>query len=112
MLRCRRGHGDQLGRRPSRRVDLPRGLGGDHAGVVTARAHDALRRDHRADVTGDVATGQTYCFAHHVASDNDHIMAIDYHDEYRRTSDGWKFGRRELFIRWTTDLAVKAALAG
>lgn len=62
--------------------------------------------NHRAVVAGDTATGETYCFAHHISGTNDHIMAIRYEDTYRREADGWRFTSRDLRLQWTQDTTV------
>ncbi len=62
--------------------------------------------NHRAEVDGDEAVGETYCLAHHVLDGNDHVMAIRYQDAYRRTADGWRLVSRELLVDWTQDLPV------
>jgi hypothetical protein len=62
--------------------------------------------NHRADIDGDHATGETYCFAHHINGANDHVMAIRYRDVYRRGSDGWRIAERTLLLDWTQDLPV------
>lgn len=57
--------------------------------------------NHRAEIHGDDATGVTYCFAHHITGSDDHVMAIRYHDTYRRTLDGWRIAERHLHEDWT-----------
>lgn len=68
--------------------------------------------NHRADVDGDQATGETVCLAHHLTGTNDHIMAIRYQDRYRRMADGWRIASRELFVQWTQDTVVDPSGTG
>ena len=62
--------------------------------------------NHRSTIAGDDATGVTYCFAHHISGTDDHVMAIRYHDTYRRTPDGWRIAERHLYEDWTQDTTV------
>ena len=62
--------------------------------------------NHRAQIDGDHATGQTYCLAHHVTGADDHVMAIRYEDTYRREADGWKIAERHLRHLWTEHTTV------
>lgn len=62
--------------------------------------------NHRAEVHDDHATGVTYCFAHHLTGPDDHVMAIRYHDTYRRMPDGWRIVERHLHEDWTESRTV------
>ena len=62
--------------------------------------------NHHAEVDGDWATCQTYCFAHHITGTNDYVMAIVYEDVCRREADGWKIVTRDLRLQWTSDRSV------
>ena len=60
--------------------------------------------NHSIEVTGDSASGEVYCEAHHLASDGvDHVMFIRYLDRYRRDGEVWRFAERETFVEWTED---------
>jgi len=54
---------------------------------------------------GDRATGETYCLAHHVFSDDGErrlmIAAIRYQDSFVKTERSWRFAERRLYVRWT-----------
>jgi len=56
-------------------------------------------------VTGDTATGETYCMAYHLLHDNGErvllTMAIRYLDGFDRTPEGWRIARRDLVFDWT-----------
>jgi len=67
--------------------------------------------NHHCVVSGDEATGEVYCTAHHLTSEprggTDHVMLIRYQDTYRRGSDGqWLIGSRRLVVDWTERHAV------
>jgi hypothetical protein len=62
--------------------------------------------NHRAELRGDDATSVTYCFAHHLTGADDHVMAIRYHDTFRRTPEGWRIVERHLHEDWTEARAV------
>lgn len=68
--------------------------------------------NHLVDLDGDVATGETYCLAHHVrslgegAERSDYLMAIRYLDDFVRTAEGWRFSQRRLHLEFTQELPV------
>jgi hypothetical protein len=62
--------------------------------------------NHVVTLGGDEATGDVYCFAHHITGTNDFIMAIRYEDVYARTPDGWRIASRDLRLLWTADQPV------
>ena len=87
-----------------------------------ARAIDTLSRyrttmhvvaSATAEVTGDEATGETRCMAHHVSGDDgeltDRVMSIRYADRYRRTPAGWRIARREVHVLLVDDRPVHPA---
>jgi ketosteroid isomerase-like protein len=54
--------------------------------------------NHRIDVSGDMATGTVYFMALGALIGGGRTEWLGYYnDEYRRTDDGWKFVKRELF---------------
>jgi uncharacterized protein (TIGR02246 family) len=59
--------------------------------------------NHIAEISGDTATGVTYCMAHHLRTDHtDLVMAIRYVDAYVRGIDGaWLIADRHVGILWT-----------
>ena len=62
--------------------------------------------NHRVVLDGDRATGDTYCMAHHLTGDDDHVMHIRYEDSFERTADGWRITTRDLRLLWTTNEVV------
>jgi hypothetical protein len=54
---------------------------------------------------GDRATGETYCLAHHVYSDDGErklmIAALRYQDAFAKADGTWRFAERRLYVRWT-----------
>ena len=62
--------------------------------------------NHRVQVDGDSASGDTYCIAHHITGKDDYVMHIRYEDTYVRTADGWRIGTRDLRLLWTANLPV------
>jgi hypothetical protein len=69
-----------------------------------------LVANHTVRVTGDHATGEVYCVAHHLAADADgcvdHVMHLRYLDRYRRSDGVWRFAERETHVEWTLDQRV------
>ena len=88
--------------------------------VITGRADLAATFDHlvqeydattylngqsTVSVDGDTASGESYCLAHHLTSEQGErvliVMAIRYLDQFRRTGEGWRIARRDLVFDWT-----------
>ncbi len=70
-----------------------------------------------ATVTGDEATGETYCTADHLLNDTDSVLVwtIRYLDRWRREDGQWRFPHRKLIGEWEEIRAVTvkdAARAG
>ena len=94
-----------LGRDPSTMV-MPRDAERIPQGLARYDRTLHFVGNHRAEVDGDDATGETYCVAHHVTGTDDHIMAIRYEDTYRRDAGTWRFVARHLHLEWTQDTTV------
>ena len=70
--------------------------------------------NHLVELDGDIATGETYCLAHHVRSIgegvnshlSDYVMAIRYLDTFERTSEGWRIAQRHLQLEFTEERPV------
>jgi SnoaL-like domain len=111
--------------------DVPADLGP----VISRTGHEALRRipdglrrydrtfhqvsNHRFSIDGDRATGDVQCVAHHVLAAHGHgadppgrgtdtVWFIRYRDDYVRTTDGWRFGRRALHLQWIEEHPVSS----
>ena len=60
----------------------------------------------------DRATGETYCLAHHVYSDDGGrklmIAAIRYQDSFVKTDATWRFAERRLYVRWMETRTLEA----
>jgi hypothetical protein len=71
--------------------------------------------NHRVDIDGDTAEGETYCLAHHIRgiegadgrmAPHDYVMHIRYLDRYARTEEGWRIARRHLQVEFTEDRPI------
>ncbi|MEV4299175.1 nuclear transport factor 2 family protein [Microbispora rosea] len=55
-------------------------------------------------VDGDRATGETYCLAHHLWTEEGQrtlmVMSIRYHDAFVRQDGRWLFAERRLIVDW------------
>jgi ketosteroid isomerase-like protein len=55
-------------------------------------------------LTGDRATGETYCLAHHVTVDAGGrrlmLASLRYLDAFVKTDGGWLFAERRLYVDW------------
>ena len=62
---------------------------------------------------GDRATGETYCLAHHLYSDDGGrrlmIAALRYQDIFVKADGTWRFAERRLYVRWTETRTLEAA---
>ena len=65
---------------------------------------------HTSVVDGMTGHGETLCTAHHVEETNgkrhDRVLYLRYLDSFTRTTDGWRFARRELHVQWESVLPV------
>ena len=63
-------------------------------------------------LNGDVATGESYCIAHHLKVDGDTrtlmLAAIRYLDDFAKVEGQWRFARRKLMVDWTETRASSA----
>lgn len=61
-----------------------------------------------ATVSGDEATGETYCTADHLLMDTDSVLVwtIRYQDRWRREGGNWRFTHRKLIVEWEEVRAV------
>ncbi len=63
------------------------------------------------EVTGDAATGETYCTAHHLyeRDGRPHKLSwgIRYQDRFVREAGAWRYARRELLLDWAQDLPLE-----
>src|ERR1700731_4596460 len=55
-------------------------------------------------LTGDRATGETYCLAHHVTVDGGQrrlmVASLRYLDTFVKMDDTWLFAERRLYVDW------------
>ena len=61
-------------------------------------------------LTGDQATGETYCLAHHVTVDGGTrrlmVASLRYLDTFVKMDDTWLFAERLLFVDWQEERAL------
>ena len=54
---------------------------------------------------GDVATGESYCLAHHLFTDAGErklmVASLRYHDTFVKLDGAWRFAERKLYVDWT-----------
>lgn len=90
-------------------------ISGRNANLGSLDALDQMFRatQHRvhqvvAAITGDTATGETYCTADHLLKDADMILvwSIRYQDIWRREDSVWRFTHRRLIVDWEETRAV------
>jgi ketosteroid isomerase-like protein len=89
--------------------NAPEATGGDTVAAWIAEATASIVWQHhqlsvyRVEIDGDDARALSYLTSHQVfAEDPDaaKILVARYHDELRRTSDGWKISQRVMEILW------------
>jgi ketosteroid isomerase-like protein len=86
------------------------------AGVLEALApfeatlHEVSAPVFTAHGSGEEATGECVCVAHHVRAGEDLVLYGRYSDRYRRDEDGgWRFAARVLRVTWTEKRPVRLA---
>jgi len=61
-------------------------------------------------LTGDRATGEAYCLAHHVTVDGGQrrlmVASLRYLDTFVKMDDTWRFAERLLFVDWQEERAL------
>ncbi len=61
-------------------------------------------------LTGDGATGEAYCLAHHLTVDGPHrrlmVAALRYYDTYVKATGVWLFAERLLYVDWIEERAI------
>jgi len=61
-------------------------------------------------LTGDRATGEAYCLAHHLSVDGDKkrlmIAALRYADTFAKQDGAWLFAERCLCVDWLENRAL------
>ena len=61
-------------------------------------------------LTGDRATGEAYCLAHHVTVDGEKrslmVASLRYLDTFVKMDDTWLFAERLLFVDWQEERAL------
>ena len=75
----------------------------DNLNVYEATTHFNGQSTVRVD--GNRATGETYCLAHHVSTEDGRrslmIASIRYLDIFAKHNDEWLFAERKLMVDWT-----------
>ncbi len=61
-------------------------------------------------LTGDHATGEAYCLAHHVTVDGEKrrlmVASLRYLDTFVKEDDTWLFAERRLYVDWLEERAL------
>jgi ketosteroid isomerase-like protein len=61
-------------------------------------------------LTGDQATGEAYCLAHHVTVESGKrrlmIASLRYLDTFMKTDGAWLFAERRLYVDWMEERAL------
>jgi ketosteroid isomerase-like protein len=61
-------------------------------------------------LTGDRATGEAYCLAHHLTVDGTKrrlmVAALRYYDAFVKTNGAWLFAERLLYVDWIEERAL------
>ena len=56
-------------------------------------------------VAGDQATGESYCIAHHLFTEDGErklmVAWLRYRDTFLKVDGAWRFAERELYVDWT-----------
>ena len=101
--------GGTLDRERNGRAEIETAMGGLARYRVTFHGLQQSTIDVHDD--GASATSETYCVAHHLTHHDDgtvsdRVMFIRYLDDWIRTADGWRLGRRRLAVDWIDTRSV------
>jgi SnoaL-like protein len=65
---------------------------------------------------GDRATGESYCLAHHLSTEDGErtlmVASLRYHDTFVKQEGTWRFAERNLYVDWTETRTVSASESG
>ncbi|GAA3811133.1 nuclear transport factor 2 family protein [Streptomyces phyllanthi] len=68
--------------------------------------------NHLVRLSGDRATGETYCLAHEIYPGGEAgrllVRSVRYRDSYCRTDGRWRFSRRELTVDWVEERVLRS----
>ena len=57
------------------------------------------------ELDGDRATGESYCLAHHLFTEDGErklmVASLRYHDTFLNIDGAWLFAERKLYVDWT-----------
>jgi hypothetical protein len=77
------------------------------AGFATLKKFEVtmhLNGQSTIQIHGDTATGESYCLAHHIYTENGQrllmVMGIRYYDTIVRVNGNWLFAKRQLNFDW------------
>ena len=63
-----------------------------------------------SSLSGNQATGQAYCLAHHLTVDGEHrrlmIATLRYLDTFAKVDGAWLFAERKLYVDWIEERAL------
>jgi hypothetical protein len=92
---------------PGRRIAIGRDNEAEKIPVVIAFAE---KRNHKGTIftlTGDRATGETYCLAHHITVNGGHrrlmLASLRYYDTFVKMDGAWLFAERLLYVDWVDE---------
>jgi hypothetical protein len=61
-------------------------------------------------LTGNHATGETYCLAHHLTVNDGKrrlmVASIRYLDSFAKIDEAWLFAERQLYVDWLEERAL------
>jgi len=61
-------------------------------------------------LTGDRATGEAYCLAHHISVDGDKrrlmVASLRYQDTFVKVDGSWLFSERLLYVDWVEERSL------
>jgi len=74
----------------------------DHLNAYNATMH--FNGQSSVELNGDLATGISYCMAHHLTIEDGKqkfmVAAIRYHDKFVKLNGQWFFSERKLLVDW------------
>ena len=96
---------DGQGTQPSQVIDGREGLTPVFQDLNRYERTQHFNGQSTIELDGDRATGESYCIAHHLFSEEGErklmVAWLRYGDTFVKLRDSWLFGERNLYVDWT-----------
>src|ERR1700710_1310373 len=102
---------DGQGSEPSQVLDGREALTPVFAALNAYQATMHFNGQSTIELDGDRASGESYCIAHHLFTEDGErrlmVAFLRYHDTFVKRDGGWRFAERLLYVDWTETRASR-----